>query len=111
MSQEKLAELLGITFQQIQKYERGTNRIGAGRLLEVSLALQVPITFFYEGYTARGNALDEPSELQKLLATREGMALARAFVKIENQALRQGLIVLAQAAVSAADAAMIAPTR
>src|SRR5476649_2550388 len=49
MSQEKLGDMLGLTFQQVQKYEKGVNRIGAGRLFEVSRILNVPIDFFYEG--------------------------------------------------------------
>jgi transcriptional regulator with XRE-family HTH domain len=109
MSQEKLADLLGITFQQIQKYEKGANRIGAGRLLEISRALGVPITFFYEDHMASEDEPEEPSALQRLLATREGMALAQAFVRIENQALRQGLIVLAQAAMSASNGPIVSP--
>src|SRR5919107_1734681 len=69
MSQEKLADLLGITFQQIQKYEKGANRIGAGRLLEISRALGVPITFFYEDHRgASGDESEEPPALQRLLA-------------------------------------------
>ena len=52
MSQEKLGDLLGLTFQQVQKYEKGVNRIGAGRLYEISRILGVPIDFFYEGVAA-----------------------------------------------------------
>lgn len=98
MSQEKLADVLGITFQQIQKYEKGTNRIGAGRLLAVAKALGVPISFFFEGYATGGDQQAVASELQTLLATREGVALAQAFVRIDNLSLRQGLVAMAQAA-------------
>src|SRR5436853_4963170 len=52
MSQEKLGDALGLTFQQVQKYEKGTNRIGASRLQQISLILQVPISFFFEGAPA-----------------------------------------------------------
>jgi transcriptional regulator with XRE-family HTH domain len=100
MSQEKLADVLGITFQQVQKYEKGKNRIGAGRLLEISRALTVPITFFYEDSLAGSPEPEGKTDFQKFLAMREGVALAKAFVHIENHAIRQGLVVLAQAAAT-----------
>ena len=73
MSQGKLGDALGLTFQQVQKYERGTNRIGAGRLQEISHILQVPIAFFYEG------AIDE-SALAKSEASTRALALLDDFV-------------------------------
>src|SRR6476659_6183243 len=59
MSQERLGELLGLTFQQVQKYEKGVNRIGAGRLFEVSRILGVPVDFFYEGVNDAGQGANE----------------------------------------------------
>ncbi|MET0427602.1 MAG: helix-turn-helix transcriptional regulator [Microvirga sp.] len=98
MSQEKLADILGITFQQVQKYEKGKNRIGAGRLMEIARALMVPVVFFYDDCLPAGTSSDCRSDFQTFLTMREGVALAQAFVRIENKAIRQGLVVLAQAA-------------
>jgi transcriptional regulator with XRE-family HTH domain len=97
MTQEKLADILGITFQQVQKYEKGTNRVGAGRLLAISKALGVPVSFFFEGQPSEGGEA-RASDVQSLLASREGIALAQAFVRIENDAMRQALVAMAQAA-------------
>jgi transcriptional regulator with XRE-family HTH domain len=96
MTQEKLADILGITFQQVQKYEKGTNRVGAGRLLAISKALGVPVSFFFEGQAAEGET--RASDVQSLLTSREGIALAQAFVRIESDAMRQALVAMAQAA-------------
>jgi transcriptional regulator with XRE-family HTH domain len=65
MSQEKLADGLGLTFQQVQKYESGTNRIGASRLQHISHILQIPVPFFFEG--ARRNSWSKPMELKSYL--------------------------------------------
>lgn len=108
MSQEKLGELLGITFQQVQKYEKGTNRIGAGRLLAISNALGVPVTYFFEEYGAPSERSDL-SAIERLLSTREGVALAEAFVRIESSALRRALINLARAAASQLNAERASP--
>jgi transcriptional regulator with XRE-family HTH domain len=96
MTQEKLADILGITFQQVQKYEKGTNRVGAGRLLAISKALGVPVSFFFEGQASEAES--KPSDVQSLLTSREGIALAQAFVRIESDAMRQAIVALAQAA-------------
>ena len=99
MSQETLAELIGITFQQVQKYEKGVNRIGAGRLLEISRALGVPIAALFDEQTSlEGETNEELLALQTLLSSREGIALARAFAKIRNAKLRQTFLAMAQAA-------------
>ena len=84
MSQEKLGDALGLTFQQVQKYEKGTNRIGASRLQQISQILQVPVAFFFEGAPdvptarlARATALDEapsPTYVSDFLATSDGLA-------------------------------------
>ena len=98
MSQEKLGEACGITFQQIQKYEKGTNRIGASRLQQISLILQAPISFFFEGVPApsgvhsgfaEGNT---PDYSTSLLSTSDGLALAKAFMRIENSKLRRRIV-------------------
>jgi transcriptional regulator with XRE-family HTH domain len=100
MSQEKLGDALGLTFQQVQKYEKGTNRIGASRLQQISLILQVPVSFFFEG--APGPSSDgfgeasSPAYLTDFLTSTEGFALAKAFLRIENSKLRRRIIDLVQ---------------
>ena len=84
MSQEKLGEALGLTFQQVQKYEKGTNRVGASRIQQISEILQVPVSFLFEGGpsgTANAEGFTEgtsPSYVSDFLATSEGLALTRA---------------------------------
>jgi transcriptional regulator with XRE-family HTH domain len=99
MSQEKLGDVLGITFQQIQKYEKGTNRVGAARLQAIADALGVPVSFFFE-QRGTGDSSDPPSGIQDLLTSREGIELARAFLKIENPAMRRALVDMARAAAT-----------
>jgi transcriptional regulator with XRE-family HTH domain len=90
MSQTDMAEALGVTFQQIQKYEKGTNRLGAGKLLTVANLLKVPVTAFYEG--AKGMAKDSPPIL--LLHKRDAFRLVEAFSKIEEPRLRSSVVGL-----------------
>ena len=99
MSQEKLGEALGITFQQIQKYEKGSNRIGASRLQRFSEVLNVAISFFFEDLPggAAGAGLSEPSGpdyVVDFLSTSEGLQLNRAFVKISDPKVRRRIIDL-----------------
>jgi transcriptional regulator with XRE-family HTH domain len=105
MSQEKLGERMGLTFQQIQKYEKGTNRIGASRLFQLSQILDVPVQFFFEdapiSMTARGAAMAagfaEPKTeafLLDFLNSRDGLELNRAFVKITNPKVRKQVVEL-----------------
>jgi transcriptional regulator with XRE-family HTH domain len=99
MSQEKLGDLLGLTFQQVQKYEKGINRIGAGRLFEVAGILGVPISFFYEdvdaGATASGFAEgDEPPPVMEFLSSGEGLQLSLAFMKIKDPKVRRHILNL-----------------
>src|SRR6266705_1233356 len=87
MSQEKLGDALGLTFQQVQKYEKGTNRIGASRLQQISHILQVPVAFFFEGAPHEQGELHGsleapspvPAYVTEFLATSEGLALVTAF--------------------------------
>ena len=103
MSQEKLGESLGITFQQIQKYEKGTNRIGASRLQHISNVLGVPVSFFFEGAptggaTPGGFAEDaSPAYVSDFLATSEGLALTRAFTRIADPKIRRRIVDLVEA--------------
>ena len=92
MSQEKLAGGLGVTFQQVQKYENGRNRVGAGRLQQISDILQVPLPFFFEG-SPHGEA-PSPAYVSDFLATADGLALIRAFMRIKEPTLRQRIVEL-----------------
>jgi transcriptional regulator with XRE-family HTH domain len=91
VSQTELAEKLGVTFQQVQKYERGTNRLSAGRLLTVAHVLKVPVTAFYEG--AKGANAPTVAPIQ-LLGRRDAFRLAEAFEKITEKRVRQSLVGL-----------------
>jgi transcriptional regulator with XRE-family HTH domain len=97
MSQEKLGEAIGLTFQQVQKYEKGTNRVGAGRLLAIAEALGVSVTYFFEEFEVPTRKAGGAAAIERLLSTREGVALAEAFLRIENPTLRRALVELARA--------------
>jgi transcriptional regulator with XRE-family HTH domain len=99
MSQERLGELLGLTFQQVQKYEKGINRIGAGRLFEVAGILGVPVSFFYDdldgGAHASGFAEGgEPPPVMEFLSSGEGLQLSLAFMKIKDVKVRRRILDL-----------------
>jgi transcriptional regulator with XRE-family HTH domain len=102
MSQEKLGESLGLTFQQVQKYEKGTNRVGASRLQQISEILQVPVSFLFEGGpggSINANGLSEapsPAYVSDFLATSEGLALTRAFTRIADSKLRRSIVDLVE---------------
>jgi transcriptional regulator with XRE-family HTH domain len=94
MSQSDLGKPCGITFQQIQKYEKGTNRVGASRLQQFAKVLDVPVAFFFDG-------LGPPAAKQKdafldfareLMTTRDGLALAKAFMAIKQGPLRRAIV-------------------
>jgi transcriptional regulator with XRE-family HTH domain len=98
MSQEKLADQLGLTFQQVQKYEKGTNRVSASRLQEVSHILDVPVEFFFEqvpelaGNGRRHSDSSSLTYVDRFLATSDGLALAKAFMQIDDLALRRSIV-------------------
>jgi len=100
MSQGKLGEALKVTFQQIQKYEKGTNRIGASRLQQLAQALEVPPAFFFEGAPVPGDGkfvFAEPtgdSYVVDFLSTSEGLQLNRAFAQIRDPKVRKRIIDL-----------------
>ena len=112
LSQEKLGESIGLTFQQVQKYERGANRIGASRLLELSRVLDVPVSFFYdETDPVRAPAIptgfaEEPQEGfdSDPMRRRETLELIDAYYDIEDVAARRRLFDLAKALAAAAEA-------
>jgi transcriptional regulator with XRE-family HTH domain len=102
MSQEKLGDGLGLTFQQVQKYEKGTNRMGASRLQHISQLLQVPVPFFFEGAPhlpgqpeGIGDA-PSPAYVFDFLATTDGLALTKAFMRIKEPRLRRRIVALAE---------------
>jgi transcriptional regulator with XRE-family HTH domain len=104
MSQEKLGDALGLTFQQVQKYEKGTNRIGASRLQQISQILQVPVSFFFEGAPTvhsgpRSDGMNEapsPAYVSDFLATSDGLALTKAFTRIGDSKLRRRIVDLVE---------------
>ena len=104
MSQEKLGEQLGITFQQIQKYEKGTNRIGASRLQHIARVLSVPVSFFFEDAPAspaeNPTGVAEPASVNYVvdfLSSSEGIQLNKAFVRIKDAQQRRRIIDLVRA--------------
>jgi transcriptional regulator with XRE-family HTH domain len=97
MSQEQLADLLGVTFQQVQKYEKGVNRIAASRLLDIAAALDTPIAAFYDGLGGlRRGAKAEPRS-EDLLAKPGAVELLRLFVSIESDKVRRRVLELVRA--------------
>jgi transcriptional regulator with XRE-family HTH domain len=102
MSQEKLGDALGLTFQQVQKYEKGTNRIGASRLQQISQILQVPVEFLFEGapnlHGSGNTTKDAPSAsyVSDFLATSEGLSLTKAFTRIKEPKLRRRIVDLVE---------------
>lgn len=99
MSQEKLGDALGITFQQVQKYEKGVNRISASRLQQISQTLQVPPSFFFQETSGKNGAevdaaLDQSGAVTDFLSTAEGIQLNRAFARIPDPKVRRKIIDL-----------------
>jgi transcriptional regulator with XRE-family HTH domain len=104
MSQEKLGEALGLTFQQVQKYEKGTNRIGASRLQQISKTLNVPPSYFFEGQAVEDRtdvppdaAMQESTNVVDFLSTAEGLHLNKAFARIHDPRIRKKIIELVAA--------------
>ena len=105
MSQSDLGNALGLTFQQVQKYEKGRNRIGASQLKHISQILQVPVPFFFEGAPAPFVILNadkgmtdaaSPAHVSEFVATSEGLELAKAFMCIEDRSLRRAIVRLVE---------------
>lgn len=104
MSQERLGESVSLTFQQIQKYERGANRIGSSRLFQLAKVLNVPVSFFFEGMTLEGEkrgALAQPEQEKydggDQLTRRETLELVRAYYRITNPEVRKRLFEMVKA--------------
>jgi transcriptional regulator with XRE-family HTH domain len=102
MSQERLGELLGLTFQQVQKYEKGVNRISASRLQHMCHILQVPVPFFFDGaphiagQVGKGVEGPLPAYIPDFLATSDGLALVKAFMQIGDSELRRSIVRLVE---------------
>lgn len=101
MSQEKLGGKLGVTFQQVQKYEKGANRIGASRLQDIARILDVPVAFFFEGVPDMrkeegGSTVPAPDYVSGFLASSHGLALTKAFMEIKDAKLRRRVVDLVE---------------
>jgi transcriptional regulator with XRE-family HTH domain len=106
MSQEKLGEALGLTFQQVQKYEKGTNRIGASRLQHIARQLGVPVEYFFDGapqIELKQDGFQEAPDtnyVADFLTTSDGVQLIRAFLKIRDGKVRRRFVELVEAVAS-----------
>jgi transcriptional regulator with XRE-family HTH domain len=101
MSQSALADALGVTFQQVQKYEKGTNRISASRLQQIAEFLQVPVPFFFEGLPnaeLKPRVPPDPFQtvLSQFLATSDGLSLIKAFTQIKSRSIRRAIVDLVE---------------
>jgi transcriptional regulator with XRE-family HTH domain len=101
MSQEKLGEKLGLTFQQVQKYEKGTNRIGASRLQHIAQILKVPVAFFFEGVAGASKPAEDGKPpvadyVSDFLSSSDGLALTKAFTNIKDSRLRRRVVDLVE---------------
>jgi transcriptional regulator with XRE-family HTH domain len=103
MSQSRLGELLGVTFQQVQKYEKGTNRIGASRLQHISQILKVPVSFFFDGVSGPAkqgeDGMPKPpvaDYVSDFLSSSDGLALTKAFTNIKDSKLRRRVVDLVE---------------
>ena len=107
LSQEKLGEALGLTFQQVQKYEKGTNRIGASRLQQIAQFLKVEIAYFFEGLSGEkqegGFAEEGTAFVMDFLNSSEGLQLNRAFARIKDPRVKRRLIALVSALANLED--------
>jgi transcriptional regulator with XRE-family HTH domain len=105
MSQEKLGDALGLTFQQVQKYEKGTNRMGSSRLQQVANILKVPVTFFFEavpGQTKLDGKAPSTTYVSDFLASSDGLALVKAFMRIKNSKTQRCIVNLVEDIAGAA---------
>ncbi|NLS16845.1 helix-turn-helix transcriptional regulator [Rhizobium sp. P40RR-XXII] len=109
MSQERLAEQIGVTFQQVQKYEKGTNRIGASRLQAIAGVLAVPVAFFFQQDNTQPlntdglGAFNGLEDLSDFLTSKEGLNLNKAFMKINDPGVRQSVLTLVKSLANASD--------
>ena len=91
---------LGVTFQQIQKYEKGTNRVSGGRLKQVADIFELPVSFFFEGATGKGPAVESINKGLSFLQTAASVRLVRAFAEIDGQQIRTSILDLVEGIAS-----------
>ena len=104
MSQSDLGDPLGVTFQQIQKYEKGTNRIGASRLQHIAQLLHVPVSFFFEGGPEVQSdddnhetiAAPSPTIISEFVASADGLNLSKAFMRVKSRKLKRSIVDLVE---------------
>ena len=96
LSQTGLADGIGLTFQQVQKYEKGTNRVSAGRLQQIAGLLNIPVTFFYDGGGTRGRKREPADAALAFMQTKGAVRLMRAYSEIGSRTTRYALVVLAE---------------
>lgn len=99
MSQQELAERLGLTFQQVQKYEKGANRVAVSRLVNIAAALDAPPASFLDGLTNAREGKTPVGLAERVLATRDGHRLMFLFVAIKNERIRKRIVDLAEAMI------------
>ncbi|GGD72237.1 MULTISPECIES: helix-turn-helix domain-containing protein [Rhizobium] len=97
VSQTELGDRVGVTFQQIQKYEKGSNRVSASMLVEIAGALKVDVRTFFDDLSTPATANDNPAPSEEFVISREGVLLNAAFFSIKNEALRKKILKLVQA--------------
>ncbi len=109
MSQERLAEQIGVTFQQVQKYEKGSNRIGASRLQAIAGVLAIPVAFFFQQDSNQPlntdglGTINGLEDLSEFLTSKEGLNLNKAFMKITDPGIRQSVLTLVKSLASASE--------
>jgi transcriptional regulator with XRE-family HTH domain len=94
LNQSELGKAIGVTFQQLQKYEKGSNRVSASTLQKLAVTMEVPITYFFEGVSSE--KIQSNKEWTEFLATSEGLALIRAFKRIDSKDLRRAVVHLVE---------------
>jgi len=106
MAQQVLGDHIGLTFQQVQKYEKGTNRIGASRLQQIGKVLEVPASYFFEGapggWEGEHDSQTSPALLE-LLGTREGQTLVNCFARIPDPEIRRSFVALVEGVTAQID--------
>ena len=96
LSQTGLADSIGLTFQQVQKYEKGANRVSAGRLHKIAEMLNIPVTFFYGGMSSRAKKREASDPDFSFMQTRDAVRIMRAYSEIESRSTKYALVVLAE---------------
>ena|ERR1700733_55023 len=96
MTQQKLADVIGLAIQQVRKYEAGTNRVSASRLQQIALALKVTPTFFFEEAPTVRRGPQVPARIKDFISSPEGIALSRAFAKISDRKMRVSIVTLVE---------------